>query len=179
MASRGGAIFHLSGKGIIKNSDFRRNIARGEGGAIHSWHASLQISDSNFSDNAAPYGGAIYVTGQNALLSVDDSLLHDNSSNKRGGAIHASGGKVYVSDSLIRSNFAFWLGAGLYLEDAELLLTFSGLDHNEAKDGAGIYVDGGSVTILDTAIADNISTESGEQLHFSESEIRHLDIRDD
>ena len=177
-ASRGGAVFHSSGEGIIRNSEFSRNIGRDSGGAIHSWHGSLQIRESKFSDNSAPYGGAIYVTGQDHLLSVDHSTLHENSSVNLGGAIYANGGKVFVSDSFIRSNFAYRLGAGLHIKDAELFLSFSELDHNEAKEGAAIYADGGSVTILDTVVSNNLSTENGEQLSLEESEVRHLDIRD-
>ena len=177
-AARGGAIYHNSGEGTIKNTEFSRNMARRSGGAIHSRHGSLQISDSEFRDNAAPNGGAIYATGQDALLSVDHSTLHENSSVNLGGAIYANGGKVFVSDSFIRSNFAYRLGAGLYIKDAELFLSFSELDHNEAKEGAAIYADSGSVTILDTVVSNNLSTENGEQLSLEESEVRHLDIRD-
>ena len=177
-AERGGAIFVHVGKGNIKNTVFRRNSASEMGGAIENNYGSLQISDSVFSLNSSFYGGAIFMTGHSSLLSIDDSSLHYNSAVKSGGAIRAMRDKVYISDSLIGGNSAGMSGGGISTLLTEFFLSSSRLQRNKSKAGAALYADRGSVTILDTAIADNVSTESGEQLHFSESEVRYLDIRD-
>lgn len=177
-AERGGAIFMHVGKGNIKNTVFRRNSASEMGGAIENNDGSLQISDSAFRFNASYIGGAIYTTGHSSLLSIDDSSLQFNSAVKSGGAIHDMDKVTYISDSVISGNNAGLFGGGISTLLAELFISSSSLHRNRSKAGAALYTDRGSVTILDTAIADNIATENGEQLHFSESEIRHLDIRD-
>lgn len=177
-AERGGAIFMHAGKGNLTNTVFRRNSASEMGGAIENCDGSLQISDSVFRFNGSYIGGAIYTTGHSSLQSIDDSSLQFNSAVKSGGAIHDMSKVTYISDSVISGNNAGLFGGGISTLLAELFISSSSLHRNRSKAGAALYTDRGSVTILDTAIADNIATENGEQLHFSESEVKYLDIRD-
>lgn len=104
------------------------------------------------------HGGTILLTGQDARLPVDHSSPHDNSSVNRGGAIYASNGKVYLTDTTIRRNIAFCLDGGLRTTDAESFLSQSSLLPNEAIEGAGIYAVSCCLTIVDSEIADDNST---------------------
>lgn len=174
----GGAIYHYAGRGTIKNSEFHNNSASEDGGAIVNGHGVLQVRDSVFSQNSGSAGGAIYSLGYDSLLSVVNSRFEYNDSRGEGGAIYANSDDVFISDSTFENNSAGTMGGGIYTERGALFLAYSNVQSGFAAQGAGLYTDGGSVTIIDTTIADNISSESGEQLEFEESDVRFLDIRD-
>ena len=174
----GGAIYHYVGRGTIKNSEFHNNSASEDGGAIVNAHGVLQVRDSVFSQNSASAGGAIYSLGYDSLLSLVNSRFEYNESRGEGGAIYANSDDVYISDSAFNSNSARTLGGAIFAKRGAFLLSYSSVHFNKAKEGAGIYTYGGSVTILNATIADNISTERGEQLYFFESDLRFLDIRE-
>ena len=131
-----------------------------------------------FSGNYRSNGGAIYSGGSDSLLAVSQSHFENNSSRESGGALYAISDDVYLRDSIFQSNDAGLYGGGIFTKRGMLLLSFSRLLANEAKEVAGVYADGASVTIVDSVIADNISTESGQQLEFGESELRFLNISD-
>lgn len=177
-AIEGGAIYHYLGRGAIKQSEFHQNKAAEEGGAISNAHGALQVRDSNFSHNQASNGGAIHSLGYDSLLSIADSRFEENYSRWSGGAIYANSDEVYISDSRIESNSAGAAGGGIFSKRGALFLSYSGIRHNTSTSGAGIYADGGSLTVVDTAVAENDSTGEGEQLDYSGSDVRFLDLRD-
>ncbi len=175
---KGGAIYHYVGRATIKNSEFHNNTASKDGGAMINAHGVLQVRDSVFSQNSASAGGAIHSLGYDSLLTVAKSRFDHNKSSGEGGAISAYSDDVFISDSTFESNSAGTLGGAIFTKGGAFLLSYSSLHLNKAKEGAGIYADGVSVTILNAVVADNISTERGEQLYFSESDVRFLDIRE-
>ena len=177
-AIEGGAIYHYLGRGAIKQSEFQHNKAAEAGGAISNAHGALQVRDSNFSHNQASNGGAVHSLGYDSLLSIVNSRFEENFSRWSGGAIYANSDEVYISDSSIESNTAGAAGGGIFAKRGAVFLSYSSIRHNTSTSGAGIYADGGSITVVDTAIADNDSTGEGEQVDFSGSDVRLLDIRD-
>lgn len=177
-ARAGGAIYHYRGRATIKNSEFHGNGAVEDGGAIYNAYGTLQIRDSAFSQNRASAGAGVYSTGYDGLLTVSNSRFELNASVVNGGAIYANSDEVYISDSRIERNSAGAAGGGIFVKRGALFLSYSGIRHNTSTSGAGIYADGGSITVVDTAIAENDSTAEGEQLSVSGSDVRFLDLSD-
>ncbi len=124
-ADAGGAIFNL-GEASISDSVFSNNTAEASGGAIvnldiilmlstsviptevvgdaivNFGEASISISESNFSDNKAYAGGAIYNLGE---VSISDSNFSSNSAEFGGGAIwNNDDGEVSISSSVFSDN---------------------------------------------------------------------------
>ena len=92
--NNGGAMFFKSQTGIIRNCEFRNNVATRHGGAIYSRVANGTIvSNCVFVGNrAANYGGAFY-SQQNTQASSDKCIIADcivkNNTAVRGGGICA------------------------------------------------------------------------------------------
>lgn len=178
-AKFGGAMKVAGGSATITNSELRSNEAEVSGGAIDSsYGGTIQIRDTQFSHNYARTGGAIYRYGDNSLLTISRSRFSHNASRLNGGAIYVAGNpEVYISDSEFHFNSARHTGGAIAAKNGSLFISYSSVEKNRSMVGSGIYVLEGSVTILDTTIADNESTESGDQLDFIESDMRFLDIR--
>ena len=81
-------------------------------------YGNTSIIRSNFSNNFASYGGAIYLftSEENSLLEIADCGFIENNSTNYGGAIYI---EIYGNTSIIRSNFsknfAFSNGGAIYL----------------------------------------------------------------
>jgi predicted outer membrane repeat protein len=89
----------------VTDSVFARNKSA-NGGAISSAGATVRISDSTFRNNRGledpgATGGAIINDG--GRLIVNNSLLTDNQSTAKGGAIHSPAGVVKVTNSTSRT----------------------------------------------------------------------------
>lgn len=174
----GGAIYHYLGRGTIKSSEFHNNMGSEDGGAVVNAHGVLQIRDSLFSQNSASAGGAIYSLGYDSLLTIADSRFDYNESSGKGGAIFANSEDVYISDSVFERNSAGTVGGAIFTTRGAFLLGFSSLQNNSARDGSGVYTDGGSIMILDTALTDDDASDDETLIHFAESDVRFLDIRE-
>ncbi len=157
--SRGGAI-HNSGSGsysewtsyvsgcnfdsnIIGNSDYDGLSL--EGGAICA-EAPTAIRDSNFTNNYAPNGGALYMRS-NAKY-VDNCIFIDNNADY-GGAILDNRTQSIISNSTFISNNATLGGAVLVSgsrtssESGFTNLTSNAYFNNTAVNGGAIYSDAG------------------------------------
>ncbi|WP_405265534.1 beta strand repeat-containing protein [Methanobrevibacter sp.] len=91
---------------IIDNCTFIDNTAYADGGAVYFWTegAAVTVTDSEFINNTAPYGGAIENEGTGALV-VDNSKFVENEATVSGGAIISSG-SASVSNSVFNDNEA-------------------------------------------------------------------------
>ena len=178
-ARYGGAIDQYEGIATVINSVVRNNEVEVSGGAIRSNNGAVQVRDSEFNRNQARGGGAIRSYGDNALLTVVSSSFTRNRARQEGGAIYVAGNpEVYISNSEFVCNASGQIGGAIVAKHGWFHMSFSSVYNNIAEKGSAVYADGGSVTIVDTVIADNISIESGEQLYVDKSEIRFFDIRE-
>ena len=110
-------IFQLNANNInIKNTTFTNgysNVTKSTpldfiywGGAIYSNGAykGHVISDCKFYNNTAYNGGAIYLAGDNSV--VTGCEFEDNNANASGGAVFVNGWADTISDSTFKSNMA-------------------------------------------------------------------------
>ena len=102
-----------------KKISTNNTASQGSGGAIILYEASnanlMKIIQCQFTNNTASIsGGAIFKTGQNKELIIDQSIYERNTANAFGGAIYVSGtnssGKV--TDSTFITNIAIAEGGG-------------------------------------------------------------------
>ena len=131
-----GAAFQLenvSGTALtLNNTTVQDGVTTGNGGAVYlaGSNASLTVNATTFSNNTAARGGAVYLTGSDASLTVDAARFLNNSA-AYGGAIYNAGGKV------------------LQAADSTAGTVFRG---NTATQGGGaIYNAGGTVTLGTTS----------------------------
>ena len=127
-------------------------------------------------------GGAVYVTngGRFAIYSGKIAL---NNASKNGGAIYAYNGKVYLWGGEITGNYCGELGACVYIDNEESLLSVSGSPkiHSNGSTGTcgGVYVNkgtfdiSGSPFIADNSLSDgttsNICLAKGQKIIISDN----------
>ena len=154
-ASRGGAILlRHGGRALVADVTFIKNSAF-FGGAIATESAGdqLTVSASSFINNAAETsGGAIAIEGGSADISR--SAFQDNRAQARGGAIAMLRGRAAISHSTVTGNAAVE-GGGIYAIDGEITLTHLTVMNNHAEHilGAGIYAEGGAVSLRNSIVA--------------------------
>ena len=145
---------------IINNTVFKNGTALLSSGAIYSTGSSLEIYNSNFTDNkvtSGNNGGAVYYSGETFI--VDNSIFEENSItpgsstewSTRGGAIWASATtKLTVSNSNFTNNkvntkIGKYSSGAMQLVGSAFTVTNCIFDGNEAPYGgvANIDVTGG------------------------------------
>jgi len=154
-ASRGGAI-QLKNGGFASVADvtFRENSAF-YGGAIatESDGDRLTVRNSSFIGNTAETsGGAILIDG--GVTDVSESAFHGNTAAATGGAIATLRGRAAISNSTISGSTAV-NGGGIYSIDGESTLTHLTIMNNHAEHifGAGVYAEGGAVSLRNSIVA--------------------------
>lgn len=169
---KGGALFSSGSEVTIRNCviarcDVRDGEYHGLGGAICAEYGSrLTIEDCVFRDNAAEYGGAIYLTpmewnstlSQACWLAMRRCLLESNYAGRYGGALHLSGpGAMVIEDCSFIGNLADWGGA-LHRSGGPLELRNCRLLCNAASWGRGgaLTLSGGPFSLSNCVLANNL-----------------------
>lgn len=161
--SRSGAAIHsYDGTIIINHSKIEDNMAWSTilsfGGGILCWPCNLSINHSIIRDNtAADDGGGIYFASTSAgeSLQIRHSVIDSNQARNGAGLFYGAGADSptsMITGSSFSNNWALDDGGGIAVAGGdlrrELVLEDSTLHHNEASNGAGLYVDNGSVATL-------------------------------
>jgi fibronectin-binding autotransporter adhesin len=147
----GGAINGATGSSVrVNNSSFSGNSSGNNGGAIFS-DSAVHILNSSFSENsAAMQGGAVYANF-NASITIGGSGFNGNSANS-GGGFAGTRGKLF--NSSFHANTASIQGGAIFSTNALTLLHVA-IGANDSPNVDGVYAQTGSVTILNSVIADN------------------------
>jgi hypothetical protein len=186
--SGGGALANW-GAMQVSGCTFTDNRAAGSGGGILN-RSTLTVSDSTFSGNSAPVGGAIdnFTTGTGT---IDDSLFDSNSSNyggavsnrntltvtgstfrgnsaSRGSGGDGSGGGIGSSGTLSVSNCTLTgnsatQGGGIAIGTYRSRMTVDNcvITSNSAGGGGGIHNDFATVTVSNSTISRNRAEYGG------------------
>ena len=157
-AASGGAIFcDVSGLNI-SNCVFKNNNASSDAGAIYLSGGDAEIYDSEFTDNTAIFGGAIYIDDY-ILLNVFDSSFSRNKADY-GGAIIVEG-ELYLFESIFSDNTADKMGGAICC-DFYSSITNSTFINNVAEKGGAISIDDGDIN--NTLFSNNNAKISGGAL---------------
>ena len=187
-ADDGGAICIVGGGEVeVIGSEFERNGADFSGGAIYVEETTLSIESTVFRNNtASSYGGAVDIRdsspaafrdltcqGNSAEIGgclrlwktsivINDSLVQGNSATEDGGAI-----SVLVTDfaNIARCRFldnnATRLGGGVEISEADSQIEDTIALRNQAKSGAGFYVNDGEVSVSNCTFEANAAEGYG------------------
>ena len=104
-ASLGSSIACLDAGAKVTSSTFKKNKAKFEGGAIYALYGNLTVDSSDFYENTAIFGGAIYADNL-TFFTVNGGTFEGNIANGSAGAIFAFANKLNSISSTFKSNSA-------------------------------------------------------------------------
>lgn len=163
----------FDGNATIEDSNFMGNSAGGNGGGIDVGGGplgqSLTVRRSVFEGNEATAfrGGGIYTHTTTTNVTIEDSILRDNSA-KLGGGLHFNSPGINaiadVSGSTFSGNSASERGGAIYLDGnqgAQILVESSTVEGNSAiLSGAGIQADK-SFSLTNSTVSGNTGAADG------------------
>jgi CSLREA domain-containing protein len=169
-ASNGlGAGIRISSAGdvIVDNCelDHNANVAFGSGGAIGIQGGNVTLSNDVITTNSASSGTAGGINVLGGGLKIDHSQIQGNLARVGGGLSIGENAFVLILNSSISDNHADANSEGGGIENfrGEIIIDSSNIgginpaDGNTAGDAAGIFNDGGTITISNSTIGNNIS----------------------
>ena len=159
----GGGIFNRGGDLTLDDVVVQNNLARGAdvvalstpghhglGGGIYSTAGALTIAGATIANNQASGGHGGDYNGNNSA---------GDGGSAAGGGLYATGGSLDISDSMVARNRATGGqgGDGIYACFSGSCTYLDGGAGGSAL-GAGLYVNGGSLTLASSTIASNQAT---------------------
>ena len=174
----GGAISWKGNNGDLSNSIFIKNNAEdGEGGAVFYYYDIYQVGDDsvenatmsncNFTDNTAGYGGAISWNGLNGTFS--NSNFINNTASENGGAIGSWGSDLNIIDNCnFTSNKAADCGGAIFIDDDgnDNYVSDNYFLKNNAPNGGAVYWNAESGSLTDSYFIGNNATEEGGAVYW-------------
>lgn len=162
----GGALYMKDATLNISASSIDGNSAVKAGGAIGTSAVVAKISDSEIRGNQAEAAGAIAIEGGD--VTVERSEITGNTA-EFGGAAWGFGGKLDITDSVLRGNEAsLFAGAVLGMNDADIAISNSWFDANEAEEfGGALVLWIASATVSNSTFSDNAATYGGALTDYS------------
>lgn len=171
----GGGILVFGGTANLVDSNVQSNQAGKGGGGISNEIGQLSLRRGSVTNNTATeVGGGIDNVGDDARLTLYDSLVDGNYATNLGGGIYTRSGTVVLRETTISNNAtcdgfetscpgSFHNGGGLYVVNGNLsVLEDSRVSNNSAMNGAGISNRGGSNTVIhDSTVASNTARLNG------------------
>ncbi len=159
----GGAIVNVNGGTVVVRSSKISSSQSLEGGAIGN-EATLNIINSELTDNSAEFGGALHITG--GTLNITDSSITGNSSTDDGGAIWCENSAVIISDSTLTQNDSDASGGAIWSENSTMIISDSTLTQNDS-DGSGgaIRMDKAELKITGSVLSGNRSGYLGGAIY--------------
>jgi predicted outer membrane repeat protein len=131
-----------------------------EGGAVHVPVGNLTLNAVVATQNVAVNGGAI--DAGSGTVTIRNSRLTNNSAHGGdGGAIHLGNGRLLLDRSTVGSNFAV-RGAGVFADGGTVTLSGSKVTFNTAlASGGGIDSRGGLVSLSNSSVRGNLAGGDG------------------
>ena len=128
---------------IINNSNFKgnniTNSTGGHGGAIDIIGNDATLINSNFTNNHAFYGGAIFASETSGNTNISNVIFTSNGATLDGGAVQIRGYGVSLNDTKFYSNTAVRSGGAIYVGGTGTTNTiyYSVFEDNQAGDHGG------------------------------------------
>lgn len=149
---------------------FNNGDGSNDGGALYAIDATVAIEDSVFDSNHATTGAAIELS-RNARLTMNNSVLRNNSADVLGGAIYTSlRATAQINNTLFEGNNAIEGGVAYSIGSSSISLVKVELRGNNALSfGGGVSMRGGSRLSIDQCTLMQNSGYTGGALAISES----------
>lgn len=170
-ASSAGGAMYIGGAlaaPLVSNSSFSQNSAP-LGGAVHSASsASPTFTNCTFNGNIATNGAGMYNSSANPNL-INATFTNNTASNSGGGLANVSASPV-LTDCVFSGNTAEAEGGGMYNDHAAPSLTRVTFTANTAYDGGAVYnAPSSSPTISGALFSQNRALVSGGAIYDSGS----------
>ena len=161
-ADAGGALYGLGSSLNITGSEFSDNVANFYGGGIF-FEFFLKINSTVFHDNRAGLrGGGIhisYLTEDNGILEVNNSMLLNNNAHYGGAVSTSNGGHNLILNSKIYSNTATYGAVIARVSEGSIEIDNCECRDNKAVNGTVVYAPScGNVALK----MSNFTNNSGE-----------------
>ena len=188
----GGGVFNNGGIVAIGRTLIARNHAGSGGGVANGGGGTLVVTDSTVDHNTALSGAGISNFDAGSTFKLDASTVSINSTYAQGGGVFLRDGNATITNSTISGNVTTYSGgAGVTILSGSLSVTNSTIVANGLEGsntpvgdaGGGIRQFGGTVSLLNTIVADNTQmlgtlhwdvSRSGGVLSATNSLIEHV-----
>ena len=164
----GGGIYVKSASPVICRNRIMGNSADGDGGAIFVNWGSAQILHNQIADNRATWAGGLRIISDADATIVGNEILGNVAQNSGGGIeLDCCGGSTpFVTQNIIVGNNGGAHGGGILVFGTNALLVNNVLATNQAKNGAGIWLDGRasfpvSTTLMHNTLAGGLAEGEG------------------
>lgn len=183
----GAGLFVSTGDITISDGRITNNTATVNGGAVYAAGGNVTITGGEISNNKAlisgmegGYGGAFYISSSDNTkrIRINQGLIQGNTAQKSGGAFCITNGIVEITYGTVNENIASENGGGIYATGGEFYFNKDG-EHsgsiigNTARNGGGLFINGGSSTLTGGTLSENIATNNGGGVYLSAG---HLSI---
>lgn len=181
ISGSGGGLMSKAGTINILNSTFSANSANRAGGAIEIIDGTMIIEKSALTDNdvdggagtpAPGSGGAIHVTGNTTLVSLDSVNVTGNAAALAGGGLwNQSGSMMNLNFVWVDNNTAGMNGGGIYNTGGTMSISRSAVTNNEAGTGTGggISNNSGEMSVDHSTISTNTSQTMGGGIYSNDT----------
>jgi hypothetical protein len=119
---------------------------------------TLNVNDCVVTDNSAHFGGGIYFGG--SAVTITNTTLSGNTGDA-GAGLGATCTDVTVEGCTVSGNTASNEVAALYVSCTNVLISDSCIEQNVGYSGGEIFLEGTTITIDNSTIADNTTTDEG------------------
>jgi predicted outer membrane repeat protein len=141
--SDGGGVYNERGSPNIINCTLGKNTAQ-SGGGMYNMNSRPAVTGCTFSANSSMYsGGAIYCRYQSSLT-IKNSIIEDNWSNRGGGIFCDGRSSVTIENCVIRGNSVRrgyegspGIGGGIFCYDSSITIKDSEISRNRADRSSG------------------------------------------
>jgi hypothetical protein len=121
------------------------------GGAVYSQSSVWAVTESDFQQNLAYWGGGLYLV--NSTLSMLDTLVANNSALSAGAGVHVLNSEAVLTTTTMHDNLARLHAGSLYCQASDCTVE-EGNFYNESSDGGAgsIFATSGNLTLMFTNI---------------------------
>ena len=197
-SDNGGGVF-LTGDNCtyqLQKGDITENSARHGGGVylekgLFKLGTTGNVKDGNISNNTAGSGGGVYIGSSNVSTVADETpdeptegfimyggTITGNSTTDDGGGIYLNGGSFLMNNGEISNNSSSTDGGGVCIANNGNFTMNNGditgngkISGKLTRNGGGVYLDGGTLTVNAGNISENAATASGGGVYISNGNV--------
>lgn len=197
-SDNGGGVF-LTGDNCtyqLQKGDITENSARHGGGVylekgLFKLGTTGNVKDGNISNNTAGSGGGVYIGSSNVSTVADETpdeptegfimyggTITGNSTTDDGGGIYLNGGTFLMNNGEISNNSSSTDGGGVCIANNGNFTMNNGditgngkISGKLTRNGGGVYLDGGTLTVNAGNISENAATASGGGVYISNGNV--------
>ena len=144
--------------GIVINCKFYDNHVTEHGGVLKfdPTNQPISISDSDFENNTANYGGTISIHADGLIT----NCRFTNNGATEGGVVYTSKNKLTIQNSIFNGNYADF-GSSIYSNNCQLSIKDSNFNLGFSEDGGVIYSINSPLNICNSNFTNNIADNGG------------------